>query len=74
LTIIQNDTCESEIDGQKTQLPAYKVDRYKDITINTTSSVNVKGEKKNLKMFFQPRNDQIFKDVGGNFNYKFNEL
>lgn len=74
LTIIQNDICEDEINGQTGEVPAYRVDRYKDITINATSSVNVKWEKNNLKMFFQPRNDQIFRDVGGKFNYKFNEL
>jgi PKD repeat protein len=74
LTILQNDICEDEIWWQLTQVPAYKVDRYKDVTINATSSVNVKWEKNNLKMFFQPRNDQIFRDVGWSFNYKFNEL
>lgn len=25
-------------------------------------------------MFFQPRNDQIFRDVSGSFNYRFNEI
>ena len=74
LTMIQNDICEDEVSGATVELPAYRVDRYKDITINATNSVNVKGEKNNLKMFFQPRNDQIFRDVGGKFNYKFNEL
>jgi PKD repeat protein len=74
VTMIQNDICEEEIAGNMVQIPAYRVDRYKDIRINATSSVNVRGEKTNLKMFFQPRNDQIFTDVSGNFNYKFNEL
>lgn len=74
LTITQNDICEDEAGWTKVEVPAYRVDRYKDIRINATSSVNVKGEKKNLKMFFRPRNDQIFRDVAGSFNYKFNEL
>lgn len=74
LTVIQNDVCEDQIQGETVQIPAYRVDRYKEIRINGTASVNVKWEKNNLKMFFQPRNDQIFRDVSGSFNYKFNEL
>lgn len=71
ITILQNDTCPND-DGL--DIPAYRIARYRDIVINATDSVNVKGEKTDLKMFFQPRNDQIYKDLGGRFPYKFNEI
>jgi len=67
----QNDEC---IDSELWTglVPAYRIDRYADFTINPWLSVNTKGEKAWLQFFFQPKNNEIFKqDV---FKYKFNEL
>jgi PKD repeat protein len=74
LTMVKTEMCDDDIWWQTTQIAAYKVDRYQNIRINTADSVNTKWEKTNLKMFFQPRNDQIFRDQWGNFQYKFNDL
>ena len=70
ITFIQNDVCVDEND----EIPAYRVDRYQQIRINANESVNVWWEKRWLKMFFQPRNDQIFSAQWWNFLYRFNEL
>lgn len=67
----QNDEC---VDGNISTgiVPAYRIDRYQDFSIDPSLSVNTKGEKIWLQYFFQPQNNEIFKqDI---FKYKFNEL
>ncbi len=39
--------------------PAYAVNRYDDITIDATDSVNVNGEKNGLKYYFKPQNEDV---------------
>ncbi len=69
--LTQNDQC---IDKQawNTSVPAYRVDRYSDLTIDPSVSVNTKGEKVWLQFFFQPQNDEIFKQ--STFKHRFNEI
>jgi len=74
LTMIQNDVCIDEVDWEQKEVPAYRMDRYKEVKINANESVNVWWEKRWLRMFFQPRNDQIFRSQWWNFTYRFNEL
>ena len=59
--MVQDDVC-LDTNGDKTEIPAYRTDRYQNIIINASDSVNVKGEKDNIKMYFQQKNDQIYKD------------
>ncbi|MCX6823805.1 MAG: PKD domain-containing protein [candidate division SR1 bacterium] len=67
----QNDEC-PDIDSGSGTVPAYRIDRYADFTIDPSLSVNTKGEKIGLQFFFQPQNNEIYKqDI---FKYKFNEL
>ena len=67
----QNDEC-ADLESWNTMVPAYKIDRYSDFTVDPSLSVNTKGEKLWLQYFFQPQNNEIFKqDI---FKYKFNEL
>ncbi len=67
----QNDECPSSEDNIA-MVPAYRVDRYADISIDPSLSVNTKGEKNSLQFFFQPQNGEIFKQT--KFTHKFNEL
>lgn len=66
----QNEEC-PDVDGTG-MVPAYRIDRYQDFTINPSLSVNTKWEKVGLQFFFQPKNNEIFKQTV--FKYKFNEL
>ena len=67
----QNDEC-ADLESWNAMVPAYRIDRYSDFTVDPSLSVNTKGEKLWLQYFFQPKNDEIFKqDI---FKYKFNEL
>lgn len=53
-------------------VPAYRIDRYETFTLDPWLSVNTKWEKVGLQFFFQPQNNEIFKqDV---FKHKFSEL
>lgn len=67
----QNDEC-MDADSWNVLVPAYRIDRYSDFTIDPSLSVNTKGEKVWLQFFFQPKNGEIFKQ--DTFKYKFNEL
>ena len=67
----QNDEC-ANFDWSSGTVSAYRIDRYQDFSIDPWLSVNTKWEKMWLQYFFQPQNNEIFKqDV---FKYKFNEL
>ena len=74
MTMIQNDTCTDDVDGQSIQVPAYTISRYQNVRINANRSVNIRWESSWLRMFFQPRNDQIFTDQWWSFTYRFNDL
>ncbi|MCX6825204.1 MAG: PKD domain-containing protein [candidate division SR1 bacterium] len=67
----QSDLC-PDTKGSGDMVPAYRMDRYQDFTIDPSLSVNTKGEKIGLQFFFQPRDNEIFKQ--DTFKYKFNEL
>lgn len=67
----QNDEC-MDMEWWSGMVPAYRVDRYADITINPSLSVNTKWEKLALQYFFQPQNSEIYKQSV--FTHKFNEL
>lgn len=66
----QSDECQDlEWTGM---IPSYRIDRYQEFTIDPSLSVNTKWEKLWLQFFFQPQNNEIFKQT--TFKYKFNEL
>lgn len=67
----QSDEC-LDAEWWSGMIPAYRMDRYLDFTIDPSLSVNTKGEKVWLQFFFQPKNGEIFKQE--KFKYKFNEL
>ncbi|MFA7298823.1 MAG: PKD domain-containing protein [Candidatus Absconditabacterales bacterium] len=66
----QSDEC-MDIEGSG-MVPAYRIDRYQEFSIDPSLSVNTKGEKIGLQFFFQPQNNEIFKQLV--FKYKFSEL
>ncbi len=51
---------------------AYPIKRLERFGINTSDSVNSKGDKNNLVFFFQPIDDEIFKTTA--FQYQFKRL
>lgn len=55
LILNQNDQCIATTDGEQKTYPAYKVDRYQKINIDTSDSVNTKWEKRDLTTYFQPK-------------------
>ncbi len=67
----QNDEC-PDLDSSGNVVPAYRIDRYQDFTVDPSLSVNTKWEKEWLQYFFQPQNNEIFKQEV--FKYRFNEL
>lgn len=70
--LTQNAECVQMVGGNELVAPAYQVERYRDITIDPSISVNTKGQKNNLLFYFQPKNGEIYKSTV--FSYKFNEL
>ncbi|HKL44223.1 MAG TPA: PKD domain-containing protein [Candidatus Absconditabacterales bacterium] len=70
--IRQNEECIEIINGEEIKHPAYKIERYENLTIDPSESVNIKGENSDLNFYFQPRNSEIFKN--NQFKYSFNEL
>ncbi|MEI8091768.1 MAG: hypothetical protein WCG98_06200 [bacterium] len=68
----QNDTCSLSATGGESNYPAYQVDRYEEITVDPSLSVNTKGQSSNLQFYFQPQDGEIFKQK--TFKYKFNSL
>ncbi len=68
---VQNDEC-MDPDVWSGILPAYRVDRYSDISIDPALSVNTKGEKAGLQFFFQPKDNEIYKQTI--FTHKFDEF
>lgn len=70
LVLTQNDTCIEN--GQ--EIPAYRVDRYQKLIIDSSESVNVQGQSKDLVSWFKPQNEDIFKTSANKFNYNFTEV
>lgn len=68
---IQSDEC-SDTEWGGGMVPAYRIDRYADFTVDPSLSVNTKGEKLWMQFFFQPQNWEIYKQ--SMFKHKFNEL
>lgn len=68
--LTQNDTC---VDNG-VQVPAYRVDRYQKLIIDTSASVNVQGQSKDFVSWFKPQNEDIFKATTNKFNYGFTEV
>ncbi|MBP6910716.1 hypothetical protein KBC03_03885 [Patescibacteria group bacterium] len=53
-------------------VPAYKVSRYEDITIDASDSVNVNGERNYLKYYFKPVNENV--TANQQFRHSFDTL
>lgn len=70
--IRQNEECIEIINWEEIKHPAYKIERYENLTIDPSESVNIKWENSDLNFYFQPRNSEIFKN--NQFKYSFNEL
>ncbi len=70
--LTQNESCWEATSWSQVFYPAYKIDRYKDFTLDPSLSANTKWEKNWMQFYFQPRNGEIFRQ--SLFKYKFNEL
>lgn len=53
-------------------VPAYKIDRYEDITIDASDSVNINGQKNYLKYYFKPENDDV--TINQQLRHSFDQL
>jgi hypothetical protein len=51
---------------------AYIIDRYQNITIDPSISVNSKGTNANLRFYFQPKYDEVYTQT--TFSYKFSDV
>ncbi len=40
-------------------VPAYNIDRYEDVTIDGSESININGQRNNLRYYFKPANDDV---------------
>jgi PKD repeat protein len=67
--LTQNESC---LDASGATIPAYQIERYQDFTVDPGLSVNTKGQKSDLQFYFQPKDNEIYKQT--TFKYKFNEL
>jgi len=75
IILTQNEKCREAdltVASGFVEYPAYQIDRYQEISINPSISVNTKWEKTDLQFYFQPKNKEIYKQT--NFSYKFDEL
>lgn len=75
IILTQNEVCkEADLSASWgfAEYPAYQIDRYQEITVNPSISVNTKGEKTDLQFYFQPKNKEIYKQT--TFTYKFDEV
>lgn len=52
--------------------PAYAVDRYDQMEINASNSLDIKWQKNNLNVYYKPQNDNIFQ--WSSLKYKFSEV
>ncbi|MDR2415700.1 MAG: hypothetical protein LBD75_03695 [Candidatus Peribacteria bacterium] len=58
--------------GTGTLSPAYVIDRYQNITIDPSISVNSKGTNLGLTFYFQPKYEEVYKQTS--FTHKFSEV
>ncbi len=70
--LTQDETCLQNVAGNQLTYPAFQIDRYQDITIDPSVSVNTKGQQSNLQFYYQPKDGEIYKSK--TLAYKFNEL
>ncbi len=70
--LTQNESCVQRVWGNELVYPAYQVDRYQDITLDPSISVNTKWQKSDLKFYFQPKEWDIYSSK--TFSHRFNEL
>lgn len=68
----ENDTCFELVDDDTIEHPAYKLDRYQKIILDTSDSVNIKWKNIDLAKYFQPKNDEIYKI--DKFSHRFDEM
>jgi hypothetical protein len=59
-------------EGTETLYPAYVVDRYQNIMIDPSISVNSKGTNLGLTFYFQPKYEEVYKQTS--FTHKFSEV
>lgn len=53
-------------------VPAYSIPRYQSISIDSSKSVDVKGQRANVKVLFKPQNDDVYNTT--QLRYKFGEI
>lgn len=68
----QNETCTSLEWNVKKEVPAYQMDRQKPTQIDPSISLNTKWDNTKLNYYFQPKDDDIVKQVL--YTKKFDEL
>ncbi|MDD2536947.1 MAG: PKD domain-containing protein [Candidatus Absconditabacteria bacterium] len=66
------DTCEVEENEETTAYEAYYIDRYQNITIDPSISVNSKGTSQGLAFYFKPKYGEVYKQ--NTFSHRFNEV
>ncbi len=57
------------VDNDGRAMPAFLVERYKQITIDANKSVNVLGAKNDLAIAFHPQNDEIYAKPSLTYNF-----
>lgn len=62
--LLPTDECEGN--------PAYAIPRYQSVNIDSSKSVDTKGQRANVKTLFKPQNDDVFSVT--QLRYKFGEL
>ena len=67
-----NEICNVEENWVTTNYPAFNIDRYQNITIDPSISVNSKGTNVGLSFYFQPKYEEIYKQ--NSFSHRFNEI
>ncbi len=68
----QNETCPSLEWNTKQEVPAYQIERQKEIQVDPSISLNTKWDTANLTYYFQPKDDDIIKQTI--YKKKFDEL
>jgi PKD repeat protein len=66
------ETCEVTDNEETISHPAYLVDRYQNIVIDPSASINSKGGNAGLAFYFQPKYEEVYKQ--STFTHKFNEI
>ena len=70
----ENEECSYLDENWKaTTVKAYKVNRYDNVNIDVSESLNIKWTKSDLNFYFQPRYSDIFKSTNG-YKTSFKEL